>query len=163
MKKAVDRFGPLKAALGAISNQEVRLRLPAQNPSLTNASAGNRRHQKQSRRPPRPYSRTGGTFRNASKQCHRTEAPGRIDTVRRHSLIRLGTELLLAHSTASKDNFNLCLRSQSYRNLVAMFRMVKIFPDSSKIYGRPSLITRFVHVTGTLLSADEGDRRCNKW
>ena len=48
--EATGEFGTLKAVLGAIpavyANREVRLRPPAQNSSLTNASAGIHHHRR---------------------------------------------------------------------------------------------------------------------
>ena len=67
---AIDGFGPLKAVLEVIYavyvDSQVRLRLPVQNPSLTNPSAGNCLHWKQDQRPPLTYSHARRPFRNAS-------------------------------------------------------------------------------------------------
>ena len=63
------KFGPLKAAMGAIlglyADREVRLRPLARNSPLTNASAGIRGWEQDSK-PPFTYKCTGRTIRFAS-------------------------------------------------------------------------------------------------
>lgn len=45
-----------------------------------------------------------------------------------------------------------------YSNLLTVFKMVKRFLGSLKIYGRLSQTTRFVHNPDTLASVDNGSR-----
>jgi len=70
-QEAAEAFGPLKAALGAISTiyekYEVRLRPFTQNTFLTNPSAGNSCRQEKDPRPPLTYNCVGGDFRNTLK------------------------------------------------------------------------------------------------
>lgn len=57
VKEVAGGFGSLSAALTTVyTNHEVRL-CPARNYPLTNPSAGNRRRQKQDRKPPLTHSR----------------------------------------------------------------------------------------------------------
>jgi len=70
-REVTERFGTLKAVLGAIparyANFQVSLWPFTRCSSLTSVSAGSRRHREQDRRPPLTYSCSGRTFRFASK------------------------------------------------------------------------------------------------
>ena len=67
-EEAAEAFGPLKAALGAISTiyekYEVHLRPLAQNTFLTNPPAGNSCRQEEDPRPLLTHNRAGDNFQN---------------------------------------------------------------------------------------------------
>ena len=93
-------------------------------------------------------------FYDTPRWCGRAEAPERIDTVSHFFPFRPGAEFLPASSRTLKGDYGLCLRSQGCSTLVTMFKMKKKFPRPSKIYGRLSSITRFVHSPSTLLGVN---------
>ena len=160
-------FGTLKVVLGSIpalyANFEVRLRPLAQSSSLTNASAGNRHHWKQNRRPPLTNGCIGGTVCNTSRRRARTEAPTRFDTVCHSPPSRLDIDFLPANSMSSRDSCGRYARSQGWSDLLTPLKTVKVCSGFSKICGRTSPITRFVHHPGTVLDAYRENRGCNKW
>ena len=69
--KPVGGFGSLKNFLKAIfddcGDDEVRLQLSTQIPSLTSTYTGGHHHKKQDRRPPRARTRDGNPIRDASR------------------------------------------------------------------------------------------------
>jgi len=85
-EEAAEAFGPLKAALGAISTiyekYEVRLRPLSQNRFLTKPPAGNSCRQEEDPRPLLTHNCVGDDLRNTYKRRGGEEAPGRTVTVR---------------------------------------------------------------------------------
>jgi hypothetical protein len=70
------------------------------------------------------------------------------EELKRYAIIppfRLGAEILPASSNASKDSCGIWLRSLSRGDTLTMLKTTKSFPGTSRIYGRLSSITGFVH------------------
>ena len=161
-KGTTEGFGTLKVVLGSIpalyANFQVRLRPPAQNTSLTGASAGNDHRWKQNRKSSFRCGRTGGTFCHASRRRARTEAQTWTDSVCHSSHSRLDIDFHQESSRISRGICGCCARSQGYSDLPTTFKTIKMFLGFSRICERPSPITRFVHHLGTVLDADRQNR-----
>ena len=80
--------------------------------------------------------------------------PGDVAEQRRRSELRgyadippadFGAEFLLASSRVSRDNCGRCTENQDRGDLVAIFKMIKMYLGSSKICRRPFSVIRFVH------------------
>jgi hypothetical protein len=73
------KFGPLKVLLEGIpplyANHEVRLKLSAQAPPLTNTLVEDHLCEQQNKKPPLARSFFGRTFQFTSLRCGRSEAP----------------------------------------------------------------------------------------
>ena len=94
--------------------------------------------------------------------------PGDVDEQRRRyqliryvtpgPLLRLGIDFLPAISTTSRGDCGLSTRGKSCSNLMTAFKTMKMYLGFSKIFGRLSPITGFVHNLGAILNVDEGNR-----
>ena len=99
--------------------------------------------------------------------------PGDVDEQRRRyqlvryviprPLLRLDIDSLPAISTTSRGDCGPSTRGKSCSNLMTTFETMKMYSGFSKICGRLSPITGFVHNLGAVLDVDEGNRWHNEW
>ena len=92
---------------------------------------------------------------------------------RRHELIlyaiipppplRLGVDLLPASSRTSRGDCGPSTRGKSCSDLITTFKTMKMYSDFSKICGRLSPITGFVHHLGAILDVDGENRWRSEW
>ena len=80
-----------------------------------------------------------------------------------HPPFGLGVEFLPAISNVLKDSCGLWLKSLSRSNPLTVFKTMKRFLGSWRIYGRPSPNTRFVGDPRTFVGVDNYNRWCNEW
>ena len=98
--------------------------------------------------------------------------PGAVDEQRRrHELILylivpplgLDVDFLPASSRTSKGDCDPFTRGKSCSDLMSTFKTMKIYSGFSKICGRLSPITRFVHHLGAFLDIDGENIWRNEW
>jgi len=99
--------------------------------------------------------------------------PGGVDEQRRRreliwyvtlrSLLRLGIDFLPVSSRTSRGDCGPSTRGKSCSNLMTAFKTMKMYSGFSKICGRLSPITGFVHHLGAILDFDGENRWRNEW
>ena len=164
---ASEAFTPLKAVLGVISaiykNHQVRLRPFAPNTVLTNPSTGNSRCQGKDSTPLLTRGRTGDNFRRTCERRGGATPPGWTVGVCHCSPSILGADSFPANLRSSRSHCGRCPGSQGCGGSLTTFETTGMCPTYSRIYGRPSSTSRFVHDLGAVLDVDRNNRWCNKW
>ena len=98
--------------------------------------------------------------------------PGGVDEQRRRheliwyvtlSLLRLDIDFLPASSRTSRGDCGPSTRGKSCSNLITAFKTMKMYSGFSKICGRLSLITGFVHHLGAILDVYMENRWYSEW
>ena len=77
--------------------------------------------------------------------------------------VRLDVDFLPASSRTSKGDCDPFTRGKSCSDLMSTFKTMKIYSGFSKICGRLSPITRFVHHLGAFLDIDGENIWRNEW
>ena len=99
--------------------------------------------------------------------------PGDVDEQRRRrgliwyvtlrSLLGLDIDFLSASSRTSRGDCGPSTRGKSCSNLMTVFKTMKMYSGFSKICGRLSRITGFVHHLDAILDVDGENRWRNEW
>ena len=79
------------------------------------------------------------------------------------SPLRLDIDFLPASSRISRGGCDPSTRGKSCSGLMTTSKTMKMYSDFSKICGRISPITEFVHHLGAILDVDGGNRWCSEW
>jgi len=79
------------------------------------------------------------------------------------SLLRLDIDFLPASSRTSRGDCGPSTRGKSCSDLMATFKTMKMYSGFSKICGRLSPITGFVHHLDAILDVDGENRWRNEW
>jgi len=79
------------------------------------------------------------------------------------SLSRLDIDFLPASSRTSRGDCGPSTRGKSCSDLMTTFKTMKMYSSFSKICGRLSAITGFVHHLGAILDVDGENRWRNEW